>query len=545
MTLTLAIARGGTDALRNVMREIERLSSLVAPSQGGAADAPLWHLRWQHLALSPTGALLTRAWQLSSATYQVRTAQAPKSETHLVPIEIDPAASIEQVHLRTLWNSREIDLVQSDILRALRSQPAHSRQPACVALAKWETELDPLVETTSQSAGVPDVGGRFRLRQFLPVASFTARFNSERLGPLTLDLPSDATADVAALLCRLEFADLEENVRQKLQGPPRSSVASEAEDLLRVALADDLGSAELRVRQAIEVSGLLADDGLEPELKFLHHPFKWLRRGRRRRRRSGYQNELVKVRDALAELQTKFSPEQDHAAAALGDELGALLRMHRPLVVIPATYSNKTSKLELTKASGNDNSGLRGHVRLSGLVVPYTSEREPSTQGKRSVFLLALLSALLLVSAWFDSSWLPEKLPDRWRSAPPDDWRSTVVEPLVSLLVFFPALLYGQFFQTRPRSETGSKAQSGTFALLSLVYALPLAPACLLVAGVSSARVSMMLVVCAFVALAASIAVWRVFRGTNLALLRRSQVDADLTNLVASLGTPAGSASAP
>lgn len=170
-------------------------------------------------------------------------------------------------------------------------------------------------------------------------------------------------------------------------------------------------------------------------------------------------------------------------------------------------------------------------VRVDSVIAPFTSEREPGTQGKRSSLILGLLATILLGVSIVDLSWLPKWWIFSWipEATMPDatsavERAESLRESLVALLLIFPAALYGQFFQLRPTSLVGHRAQSGTFAALSALFALPIIPAALIATGSNLAMLSVVAMVLGALSLFSAVIVGLLFSGGALERVRVSSL---------------------
>jgi hypothetical protein len=158
---------------------------------------------------------------------------------------------------------------------------------------------------------------------------------------------------------------------------------------------------------------------------------------------------------------------------------------------------------------------VRG-IRLVGAVTPVTTEREPRALGIRAIVLLGMLAAFMGVFALSLWSWFPAKL-DSWRGG---HLKGDLTDATVAILVFFPGLLYSQFFQSRPVTWLGHHAEFTAFAMLSLPFALPLGPAALVALGFDRWIVFVAASIAALVAAAGAWFVYSFVDETSLRELR-------------------------
>jgi hypothetical protein len=235
---------------------------------------------------------------------------------------------------------------------------------------------------------------------------------------------------------------------------------------------------------------------------------------------------LQRCCDELDEIGAHAQTRLDHdAAVALGTSLAS--RLNEPVQFCVAAMAEESGEVGLPTDLGTANyRRVTPHISMNRVVLPFSTEREPKTQGNRTALLLASLGALLIVLATVDRSMWTPCVADAGicESQPPTIFATsslgTITEVLVAILLIFPAALYAQFYQARPQTDIGNRAQLGTFALLSLVFALPILPAALLAAGHSIRTSAFFIFWSGFVALASALTVGLVFRAKRLRSLR-------------------------
>ena len=505
---------------------VERVHQLDA-SDGKS----LWQLVAQSLDLRSGQARVVRSWQLDSNRFEALCSRQDLG-AFLVPINAWLATSgLSEVKVRSIWRTRVTEPVDDAVSAAVQRSHDTASDPArCVLLRADETRSFPVVEISTEAPAVAEVGRKFRLRQFLPVARFKVAFDGVRLTELRVSLPVDVSVHVAAITCRFDFefavVELESQVAATIRGASdeallleaevngyvRGSMESSAANLIK----NNVGILVDALRGQIIEAAKVANAGFRSVgcLKAKVAPNEWTAE------LDGLVEEFDRIRKLLAAV-----PSGSLAAARdVADQLQVLLRASRPLIVLPAKYEPSTGVL-VPPELGNDYAGARKHLVVAEVAIPFTTEREPSTQGKRSALILLVLAMLLAIVAAFDRSWIPH-LPWLRRLATEDldpMTHRSLLDPMVGLLVLFPAILYGQFFQTRPRSQVGYQAQLGLFGLLSVMFALPLVPASLLVTDVDTQLISILLLALAVTTFIAGVLILRVFRSDNLRRLRETQ----------------------
>jgi len=395
-----------------------------------------------------------------------------------------------------------------------------------IPLTLEESRSSPIVSVTTSSTTRHPLDSKLRARQLQPVSSFYAPFEYKSTVPaLRVSLPEYAETDVAAIVCQLDWSrdaerlqlaaldieslpDLSAQGRAELLSGKVSTAFRKAQDDIEksISLARDSASAAI---SQVEGDGYKPPDSWTVELlasdRLLRHwSAKWPAPG---------PNDAQDFNDVL------------ESASQLCD----VLRYLAPRFVLIVAIQRITGLACFVESRTAFPDGLRKSTRLLSVRVPFTTEREPGTLGKRSSVVLFGLGALLGLTALVDLSWLGI---GESKDAGSDPLR----DPLVALLLIFPAALYGQFFQSRPRSAIGIRAQLGTFAILSLLFALPIGPALAAAIGLPLWFVSL---ICAVLAVFASVAgwwVWRVFSNDRLRELRVNEVTG--SEEVAGVGKP-------
>ncbi len=474
---------------------------------------PLWSVKERRIVLgSDLSIRVSKEIQLSSKRL-IEIVGQPEGDL-VVPLDgrvgVQPSISID-----SLARSRASTTVDSSVMQALFETYAGGSspdgRPDALLLRRDELLTYPLVRLSSQGVGVPAVGGRFSLRQFLPVSSFKASFRDELYSDLFIECPPEAVTEIAVAICRLDLLSCSiraASLAERYAGVPSGT---ESPEFLRGHLSGLTAQVVVDIQtlvRSVQASG----DGIRNS---------WIEKSWS----DGLTSTEKIFHDRNHAISTATINTYDDVVTICND-LIKLVKETRCFFALPHVVDDSTNLCSHPTLS-KSLSSLTCEVRLIHVSVPFSTEREPSTQGKRSAVLLFLLGLVLAILSWIDTSWMPSySAAPSWipRLAAPGpiskDALDTLKEPFSSLLVFLPALIYGQFFQTRPRTDLGNQAQLGLFALLSLLFGLPIIPAALIVVGASPVLISKMLVTMSFFCIFASLAVGRLFRSGTLSELR-------------------------
>jgi hypothetical protein len=206
-----------------------------------------------------------------------------------------------------------------------------------------------------------------------------------------------------------------------------------------------------------------------------------------------------------------FVPISRESVETAGTELRSIASKALKPVIVPGTLEGGEVKYQPLDMFG----------AVTGLVVPYSSRR--STREWLRPFLLVVLAGVQLAVAW-RVRW-PYKL---WFDGEQDvgylisrHMLRESAEPIVALLLIFPALLYGQFAQLRPETVAQQHSRLGTFAVLSLAFVLPLVPVMLVLGDSNPNSVAIWLSVSALGSLAAAALAILTSTGSYLSRVRR------------------------
>jgi hypothetical protein len=381
------------------------------------------------------------------------------------------------------------------------------------------------------------------IAELRPVGHVDVVFTSgTQLTPIRLQVPSRATVDVVGIECTIDLsgkiggvdrllADAQQEIAAGSQ-EPGGRTGAPGRLLQRRTAASEL-ALELIEREASELKDLLealskaVQVGVRSRLGLPEAEVaaEWI--GPLNDVRSALADWLKSVREGRPRVEgngrsNTTSRTMEEAVIAAG-RLKEILR-RQMVLVLPAALDPTTGLLD----SGMLREVHRSvPVKVGGLRVPFTTEREPETQGRRSGFILMTLGILMLAMACVDLSWLPSYrvfhwLPNVMALLPSEEEARAglVIEPLVTLLLVFPAALYTQVFQNRPKTEMGNRAQLGTFAALSVAFVLPTVPAAVLIVTTDLKTFSILATIVAVVITAVGAVVWTLFLPSRLARMR-------------------------
>lgn len=388
-----------------------------------------------------------------------------------------------------------------------------------VISARWRTRIE------------RDDDGWISPRRFRPLSKLDLDMRPNPLVSLSIHLPPIASASCIAVSVSISFAAVfEERISAELREVNHRP-------LTRVETQDDLKrAAEIRsafYRLRAELRTLLEDlstrtsSRCDEHLGDLHRSagrdakraLKTLRTANKKR----IAEKLALVRDEppgppqnTGDLEEFLGYEQV-LGAAVEDEL----ELDLPIPFRTGEDVGRTIRSLVGPA-------LTETCEYRRLWIPFTTEREPGTQGLRSAASLLLLGMFLLLISRCDLSWFPHFLRPAaigsWFGRTPASNSTAIVGPLVAVLVIFPIALYGQFFQTRPRTDIGNSSQLSSFALHSFLFALPTIPAILAATGRDLRIVSITSVVLACVAFGVGFRLLRTYSGSRLEGLRWAEL---------------------
>ncbi|MCP4308794.1 MAG: hypothetical protein GY788_28745 [bacterium] len=485
----------------------------LCASLSSDVDAALWSLQGHEIEFEDVLRVrLSQRWALNSAA--VLGEVTPLPERQVVPVvEQVGASEVRSVEVRSVRGVRHTESAVTRTVKSLVDSDTVGDYIS-VSLDRDEFETNAEVVLSADLPGRPPVSP-FALSLLRPISRVEIRFNEgTELAPITIRRPDIATVEVIGIRINVDWSPVLavlaghlERLRIAPELPSdefaRSVLESVEEKVTEYsARVDNLRSKARNLsRAAMEHSKItVADDGTC----------------------SGSDVQFGSGLDKLHELFCAYVSAWDPTAPIEGEirRLDTLCSQLEDMVELGIHCA-----LSLDASSTVDPRGLRDGLgtlqvpmAIEEVVIPFTTESEPGTQGKRSAILLFFLAVALMAISVVDLSWLighhaydiPHKTADPL----------ALVEPIVAVLILFPGMLYAQFFQTRPMTPLGARAELGTFAFLSLVFALPLIPAVLAATGFSFCVVSFTCFVLALVALGCAIYVWRLFKLGSLARMR-------------------------
>jgi hypothetical protein len=468
-----------------------------------------WTLLEQRLELSERLAVtIDSVWLLDSEKVASLTPSGVNGSL-LLPLPEGLSDGELAVQIQAMGESRELEPLSEHSLNQLLRRSLSAGETSddgalgpVIRLTEAEAHASPLVTTKVTLAARASVGGSFTPRQLLPISWVDA----ETVGPVPLtelrvEFPGFASVDCIVLVCEADWSEIAESITLAVEDLHDRLERGEISDrraaaVLRVALGpikDNVCGAVAEFKEAVS----RADAGAA----WKPVPDDWTA-------------DLEAFRSKVDLLKLPRDGEDGFgwvALAAKASEFYDLLRSDRPS--FPIRCEVRGGVVQLSARLGDSRS-----FTVSRVVVPFSTEREPGTQGKRSSVILMTLAVALAGLAMFDRSWLP--LSDF--GGPTASQVAALADPLVATLLLFPAFLYGQFFQSRPRSDLGNQAQLGTFGILSLLFLMPVLPAALLLVQAPTSLVAFVLALMSAAAAGSSVAVWTVFKAERLQRLRWS-----------------------
>ncbi|MGL5824618.1 MAG: hypothetical protein ACRCYU_07255 [Nocardioides sp.] len=454
---------------------------------------------------------------------QIVTGLKLENPVELVPVSSPGYLGSVTVSVEAVGHRRTITPISPLALRAQDQKPDHSEEGIkaflALALTKDEYTHFPVISIEAKSRFRTRGRNLLSWRQLLPVSVAKLEFGDPpgAVLPISINFPELATIDVTLLKARVVHWQPELSILNEVLSrlPLNGSDANRADRADLNMLITNLGTA-YHSAHGILSSILTAQ---EDQTRLLASPT--LRR--KKLVPTPWKRELVELRTRIEEWNKK-NP-QTMATDQLRERSGKLIEIlanTHPQFFFPAQVQEASIEPHALTAVI---AGSQQRLSCNEIALPYTTPKDQNVRGKRSSLLLIFLSLVLAsvaltdlswLGGWDSGTWLRTTFPQR----DPDDLR----EVLVALLLLFPAALYSQFFQSRPRSRLGSSARSGVFALLSLVFTLPIVPVTLIAIGRSLRQASIASATCAGICLAAGVLVWLGFAPTVLSYLRRSSL---------------------
>lgn len=514
-----------------------------------AIDADPTRSPWSYTAQEVTvhdslDVTFKRTWILDSLRLKELMGQFSQlSVVPLVPLDFT-SSTANSVTIAGMASVRQADPIPERTLASLMppgSLDSVRNKWLAVPMTAQEFTSSPVVEVGAESHyKSPDLFS-FTLRQIWPVGSLDIVFNGNTpITALVVNFPSTAHVDVVALRCELDWSDYAEQIDDVLARAELGGEGDAAEGVWTTACN------AIDTACVYQVHGVITEllDGIE------QGGTQALGASQYKKTRELWVASVKQTEAALNAWAAAWRAAQGDGATA--GQVNSV-RVREAARTLSDALKIPVEFFLLGKVSSDGSvdqaalvTALRGStdkiVRVNSMLAPFTSEREPSTQGKRSALILGLLGIMMLGSAWIDLTWLPHIRLFSWLphtrnvsgeaiSSRANDLRDS----LVALFLIFPAALYGQFFQLRPRSLVGHRAESGTFAALSAVFALPLLAAALYASGGSLYLVSILCVAIGLIAVVCAVGIWILFSGTMLA---RARVGALLAEVKGEIRNP-------
>lgn len=431
------------------------------------------------------------------------------SQFEIVPIPgLGGRDSIVTIKVTSVEGTRNVPRLNADSVEYLTGcNPAESQFDVVIPLTRSELLSSPTVTVETRSATAQPLDIRASLGQLRPVSDLHAQNTTPSTMPLLrVFLPEYATSNIAGLLCELNWASEAREVRGALEEAESIDESGRAKSVY-FAVSGSLD----RVKASTEALHRRIDESAQALL---------MDAGRRNTATpSEWRAEVASALETLSEWDQAHQRKKLRKLSlagiySAGMDWANLLDQLRPRFVLLSEVDQASGEIDLAALEHSLGDSLSDVARFSSIRVPFTTENEPGTLGKRSSVVLAGLGILLLLTTLVDTSWLSIG------NGPTEELAGTLRDPLVALLLVFPAALYAQFFQSRPRSPIGIRAQMATFAILSLVFALPAAPAIAAAVGWDLRAVSILCFVCAAVAFGTSVWLWLSFSDDRLRKMR-------------------------
>lgn len=517
--------------MRPTASEAERFASLCELI-AGPAPAEAWVLLGYRIEFVDVHQILiTRSTALDSPRL-VQAHPMAFGQRQLTPVVVLDAdmPQPEAIRVVSIRGSRVSTPAPSHSVSAWLAGRRVPQRIIAVSLDRDEYLTSPVLEIETTASDEPPLG-RLNARSVLPVSKIEVTLSEPLpLTELTLKFPRYASVDIVGVSCAVIWQDFADEVVETLQ----LEVFDESdEERLGIVERNIVAFARLTrdridhlikevVETAEEICGIRKRPWSKPN---------WVPEAvGKRSPPEAWVTDLRTAKDQISKyIDTAQAAPLDPNARARD-----LLALFKSLGTTKFTFGTTVQEdgaVDLDRL-GNAVMHRKATLAMNAIVLPFTTEGEPATQGKRSATILLLLAALLLAIARVDLSWLhgwmrgvvvalPGNAQDPLVTG--EDARA-LIEPLVAMLLIFPAALYAQFFQTRPRTDIGNRAQLTTFATLSIVFAFPLLPAAVAATGGSFQSVSKLCVVGGILAMASGAAVAAVFIPSSLKRIRRGIV---------------------
>lgn len=465
---------------------------------------------------------VTRAFGFNS--YQYEKNCSPISDIEMVPLPIGMSESLSKpILLASLYESRELRPAPSySLVRILGQAVPQVADTAAIPMRRSEYMSFPEVRVISTKPSAHERKKSFSLRQVLPVSALGTTFDAPTSIPrLLISKPDFVSVDNVAMRCRINWLRQAKGIKKAVD-----------EILSQVGYSDAVKANlifEVSNQAYAEVNGtILSLTKLVKEcVKTVEGPW-WRTRLLKDPVLASWTTGLDEFANRLNVWSVKWPATSilslDSSIKSATELQGILASADVPFALVASIDADGSVDLRRV-LQGLRNFADQIYVHL--LKIPLTTELEPGTLGKRASLLLFLLGTILLGVAAIDVRWIPfDSIEGSVRNFinldPPES--DAVRGALVALLTIFPAALYAQFFQSRPRTPVGYRAQLGTFAALSMLFALPIIPALLATIGTSLAHVAGVCALLSVFSIGIGAALWMTYSERSLARLRRSQI---------------------
>lgn len=423
-----------------------------------------------------------------------------RNDLQLIPCPFRPGngGQVSRVDVHSFGDVRTalpVDLHSIETLSGASEKDMETIQEfLCIPFQEQEWRAAPTVSIRSDDPGEPK-DANFSLIAAKPASKIRANLNSDPLPMrLTMQLPEYAHVDVIALELKAELlltpSLVEETLgglnkeeanpsnpdkkHEILSGLARSAV-HEQNDLATQAKTfffDAYGHVQARLKERSEYVDLAQDE----------------------RNLTSWAGRLLEASNAFKDFAASARGRESPAEARnRAKELKTLFRDYQSVNFVLLTGLEQGELIDLSQFKGIQSVG-DGRFGLVRVTAPYTAEKEPGSLNVTSTAFVAALGFLLILMACVDLSWLAWVLKlspftqERWSQGVRLFGRTEldinqVRATMVAVLLVVPVVLYAQFFQNRPKSVAGVKAQITAFVILSLFFIFPVLPAAWLAIG--------------------------------------------------------------
>lgn len=461
-------------------------------------------------------------WPLPEASEEVFV-PLPPANPHM--------ASENRVVIISSQGSRRVEPLPFSWLEVVAGLKSHKRPrdrlPAMMTLEEFRSW--PVVRLTTTTAVEPP--NRLSIwRQILPVSyTETKDLGDSLVATVVLSLPSEARVDRVAIEGRLRLSYLSERLRtlERTLERPRASEPADRELSGQLAIHHEELTKCCRQASAL-VASVMAAVGA---------------------RHATATRELQPSSPSLSELN-----DAKYALDALDGKLGGIdisqknkvlfLDVIRDLEEVGDSLRNVLTDRRFTAIAEVSKGGLidtdflpestpesdRRTVSLSRLTVPFTSEAQTKYHRWMGATLtgLALFHFLLGPSlVFFTVDYISTQ------SSTYDGLQRVLVDgdvrtSLVTLVLLFPAVLYGLLFQARPTTQVARRTAGALYLSVQAVISLPVVVAFLIAIGSPLAVVGWVCIAIGILALSMSLVILVLFSPKRLGGFRYSEAESAL-----------------